>query len=290
MLLQEQQTYRGKNRGKYRSPELLRYLDDDDMKEMQKIRSDARKEREEKTLKKNQQAKEKEERQKEEEERAQRQEERAQRQEELIPYGMQEGMWRKYHTSKKAGDIRKILAKIFGLRLTIKSIVFEKRSYNVKFYIDEDNFLRYKLGITDVPDLSVGEEYQWDRQQNEKYLYAPNSKLQKVLELAVKELLDISDIRVKAGEIRTNLANTPNNQRTIESIQVEKHSYNVQFYIDKDKFLRYKLWKTTDPNWSVGEEYKWALQQDENYLYAPNSELKPVLELAAKKLLDTSSS
>ena len=127
----------------------------------------------------------------------------------------------------------------------------ENHSYDVEFYIDRTNLLRYKLWKTDRPDLSVGEEYQWDRQQNEKYLYAPNSKLQKVLELAVKELLDISDIRVKAGEIRTNLANTPNNQRTIESIQVEKHSYNVQFYIDKDKFLRYKLWKTTDPNLSV---------------------------------------
>ena len=99
-------------------------------------------------------------------------------------------------------------------------------------------------------------------------------------------------ISVTAGQVRRVVAQHISWMANFREIQVEgdERKYSVQFVIDDALNVRYVLWETgkgdtRDPSSYVGEDYYWTQDQDEQYLYAPNAGLKPVLEEAAKRLL-----
>lgn len=89
-----------------------------------------------------------------------------------------------------------------------------------------------------------------------------------------------SKIKVTSGEIRRILAKSRGRTSTIKV----DSKFSVKFYLDEKNLLRYKLWQTGNSDLSVGEEYKWTVNQQDDYLYAPNSKLKPVLQKAAELL------
>ena len=99
-------------------------------------------------------------------------------------------------------------------------------------------------------------------------------------------------ISVTAGQVRQVVAQYISRMVKFRNIQVEgdERKYSVQFFIDDALDVRYALWETgkgdpNDPGSYVGDDYYWTMEKNGEYLYAPNAELKPVLEEAAQKLL-----
>ena len=68
-------------------------------------------------------------------------------------------------------------------------------TFDVKFLIDEDSNVRYIIlpsGYSLFDEgVNAGGQYQWSKEQDEQYLYAPNEKLKYVLETAANKLFEM---------------------------------------------------------------------------------------------------
>ena len=125
---------------------------------------------------------------------SQAEERRLRQAEELRERGWHEQGKRGTHTiSVKAGQVRKLLEQRSPKQAYAEYI--EQPDTNVmvhvKFSIDKNGNVWYTIfeSGNGYKGPFVGDNYRWSEKQDEEYLYAPNEKLQQVLEKAARKLL-----------------------------------------------------------------------------------------------------